>query len=396
MNNKTFLPHKQFLFCPGPVNVSENVKEAVVANEIGHREKEFLELLKELNERLLMLFEVKNPRLYQSIIITGSGTAANEAILSSVVGNQYILILSNGEFGERLYEISKMHNAHTYLLKFPWAEKIDLAKVEAYLKHNKVDIISMVHHETSTGMLNPIEKIGKMTKKYHVRFLVDAVSSAGAEKIDLKNWNISFCSSSAAKAIGSLPGISFVIGKKSEFEKLKEIPAKTAYLNLYKFYYYARNLKQTPNTPAIQLFYALNQAIENILHKGIASKHQDLKQNAALLRSGMKKLGLLFLLDEEDMSCVLTTVIMPDYIPFDFLKNKLREKNIIIYNGKGPLINKVFQVGNIGNVSEKDIIYFLKTLKEVLIGFMPILSTEKPLFKSEKVHLQPHYREMSH
>ncbi len=243
---------KHFLFCPGPVNIAANVKDAV-QNEIGHRESEFSQLLGNINSKLLELYEIRDTKEYHPVVITGSGTAVNEAVLSSLPGDLHILVLSNGEFGERLYDISKIHNKNTKILKFDWAENLDLERIEKYIKRNRVDVVAMVHHETSTGMLNPLEKVGLITKKYNKMFFVDSISSAGAEKIDLEKANVAFCTGTAGKAIGSLPGVAFVIGKKEEFEKLKDVPAKTAYLNLYNFYRYSTQFSQTPNTPAVQL-----------------------------------------------------------------------------------------------------------------------------------------------
>lgn len=364
MRRKQSLTH--LLFCPGPVNVKDNVKEAAVKNEIGHREKEFSVLLESINNKLLALFKVKNPNIFQSVILTGSGTAANESVLSSIVGNRHILVLANGEFGERLYEISKIHNKNTHILKFGWGEKIDIKKVEQYLIKKKVDIIAMVHHETSTGMLNPIEKIGILAKRFKTLFFTDMISSVSAEKVDLEKSNITFCSGSAAKAISSLPGVSFVIGKRTEFEKLKNIPVKTSYLNLYKFYHYSTQFQQTPNTPAVQLFYALEQALENILLEGVDARINHLKERAKMFREGLKHLGLKFLINEKDMSSVLTTIMTPSNITIGQLKERLHERKIIVYNGKGPIANKVFQVGNIGDVNKEAIRLFLKALKEVL------------------------------
>lgn len=360
--------YKHILFCPGPVNVAKNVKDAITENEIGHREEEFSILLRSLNSKLLRLFHVSK-KDYHPVIITGSGTAANEAMLSSIVGNKHILVVSNGEFGERLYDISKLHNKYTHHLKFDWAEKIDLKKLEQYLRMHTIDIIALVHHETSTGMINPIEKVGQLAKKYKKLFVIDTVSSAGAEDINLNKANVAFCTSSGGKALEALPGVSFVIGRKKEFENLKNNPPKTTYLNLYKFYHYATHQVQTPNTPAVHLFYALEQAVTNILEKGMKKRMQELKQRAMLLRSGMQQLGLTFLIDEKDMSCVLTTVVVPSHISAEEIKKKLKEKNIVIYNGKGPILNKVFQVGNIGTFAKKDMIFFLKELQAVLASF---------------------------
>ena len=146
--------HKYLLFTPGPVNVTENVRSAIGKEVICHRESDFDNLLLSVEKKVLKLFEIKNVNNYRAVFITGSGTAANEAVLSSVVGNKNILVLSNGEFGERLHSISQIHNVNTYLLEFPWGKKFDLEVIDSFVNKNKIDIIAMVNHETSSGMLN--------------------------------------------------------------------------------------------------------------------------------------------------------------------------------------------------------------------------------------------------
>ena len=145
---------QHLLFTPGPVNVSQNVREAICKQDICHREIDFDYLLQSIEKKLLTLFEIKNRAKYRAVVITGSGTAANESMLSSVVGEKNILILSNGEFGERLNGISKIYNENTFLLDFGWGEELSLNKIKAFLDMQKIDVIAMVHHETSSGMLN--------------------------------------------------------------------------------------------------------------------------------------------------------------------------------------------------------------------------------------------------
>jgi len=148
---------QHLLFTPGPVNVSQNVREAICKQDICHREIDFDYLLQSIENKLLTLFEIKNRADYRAVVITGSGTAANESMLSSVVAGKNILILSNGEFGERLHNISKIHNENTFLLEFNWGEELSLKKIKDFLQIQKIDVIAMVHHETSSGMLNPLE-----------------------------------------------------------------------------------------------------------------------------------------------------------------------------------------------------------------------------------------------
>jgi len=378
--------NKYLLFTPGPVNVAKNVRMAICKDDICHRESDFDCLLQSVENKLLKLFEIKNIADYRAVVITGSGTAANESILSSVVGDRNILILSNGEFGERLFNISKVHNKNTFLLEFPWGERLDLERIEAYLKEHEIDIVAMVHHETSSGMLNPLGKVGALSKANNSMFIVDCVSSAGAEVIDMEKCHIAYCSSSSSKAIGSYSGLSFVVGKTEEFKKLKNLPVKSTYLNLYKFYHFIETFSQTPNTPAVPLFYALEQALINILNEGVSNRHADIKHKANLLRQGMLNIGLKFLIDQKDMCSVLTTVNIPYHIDMDILRQKLREKSIIIYEGKGCFKNRVFQVGNIGELTFVEIQFFLESLREVLQtdNFIKEDSRQNPLQEPAK------------
>jgi 2-aminoethylphosphonate-pyruvate transaminase len=361
--------YKQLLFCPGPVNTASNVRDIIVQNEIGHREREFSDLMRELHKNILGVFEIHNTKKYFPVIVSGSGSAANEAVLSSVVGNKTILTISNGEFGDRINLISKLHNKKTKHIAFPWGQSYDLKRIESAIKKYKPSFVAMVHHETCTGKLNPVAAVGTISKKYNAQLILDTVSSAGAEKIDIEKWNVAFCMTSASKALGALAGVSIVIGKLSEFKKLKRLKPKTMYLNLYKFFHYAYKHQQTPNTPAVPLFFALNQALVNILSVGTVEFRNEIAQRAKQIRSEVKDLGLSLLIEEDQMSSVLTTVKLPRGLSFIQLCAELRHQNIIIYNGKGPFRNKVFQIGNIGELSQTDVDFFLFHLRRVILEF---------------------------
>ena len=357
---------KYLLFTPGPVNVADTLRHAICKEDICHREADFEVLLTNIEQKILSLFQVRNRNRYRAVVITGSGTAANEAILSSVVGEGSILILSNGEFGKRLHKTSVIHNKNTHLLEQPWGKPFDLTSIADYLASHKIDVVAMVHHETCLGMLNPLAEIGALAKTHGAIFVVDAVSSVGAEVVDLEACNIAFCSSSSSKAIGSYPGLSFVIGQEKQFKKLEVFAAKTTYLDLATFYAFLKGRCQTPNTPAVPLFFALDQALTNILLEGVTKRFARIRARAKRLRLGMRKLNLEFEIAEADMCSILTTVKVPPSVSVRDLRDQLREKSIIIYEGKGSYAGKVFQVGNIGELSDQDIRYFLKSLREVL------------------------------
>ncbi len=356
------------LFCPGPVNTHFSVKKAAASYEIGHREPEFSTILTSLNKKILDLFVANNSERYHPVFITGSGTAANEAVFASIGKKIKVLIIANGEFGERLFEISQLHN-NAEILSFEWGESINLVQVEKKIKQLKPDFVAVVHHETSTGMLNPIEKIGQICNQNGIKLFIDAVSSLGAEKIDLDKVGFAFLTSSSGKAIASLPGIGIIIGKNEEFQTLKNVKGNVAYLNLYKLYVWSITLAQTPCTPAVQLFCALEQAVSNILNEDPESRRDYIRALAEKLRDGLKGLGFEFLIDESEMCSMLTTVKVPEFIRIESLKDNLRQQNIIVYNGKGPLKDKFFQIANIGNIKPKDVDYLLKTLESIMAPF---------------------------
>jgi len=248
---------KQYLFCPGPFHIAQNVKDASINQEICHREVEFSDLLQDLNNKLLEVFEIGSKKNFHSVFITGSSTAANQSLINAVGFGKNVLVLTNGEFGERLFNTSEFLGNRTSHLDFGWGNEIDLNQVEKCLINNKINVLFVVHHETSTGMLNRIQDLGYLCKKYEILFCVDAVSSVGAEKIDMEEWNIGFCTGGTGKVLGGFPGLSFVIGKKEEFAKLAT-SSKPLYLDLYNYYKYSVTLNQTPNTPSIPSLLALN------------------------------------------------------------------------------------------------------------------------------------------
>lgn len=366
----TLTNRKRFpiLLSPGPVMISENTRRALLHPDICHREEEFSEILTKIRYNLLRLYGVSNSHKHSCVIFTGSGSAANEAVLCSIAPRiRKILLVTNGEFGERLAGIADKHMMKKVLLGYEWGTPIQAEDVEETLIENPdIDLVCMVHHETSTSMLNPIRSIGEITFRYQKLLFVDAISSLGAEPVEVERNHISFCSAAPNKAIGAPPGLSFVCGERMEFEKLRNIPPRVSYLDLFKHYQSEEELLQTPNTPAVHLFFALDAALNEVLSQDLEERKNKYQQLAHLLRTGMKELGLSFFIPEELMSNVLTTVILPSGIDPQLFHDDLREQGYVIYPGKGNLKDKVFQVANMGAITEKDVTGFLHSLKFVL------------------------------
>jgi 2-aminoethylphosphonate-pyruvate transaminase len=222
-------------------------------------------------------------------------------------------------------------------------------------------------------MLNPINEIGAMLKPYGVDFLVDAVSSIGAEALSVEKANITFCTASANKALASLPGLAFVCGKRSAFQALKDIPAHTRYLDLYRHYEFEDLHYQTPNTPAVSLFYALETALDELLQDTLEKRMQHYGHLTSLIRNRLKKLGMSFPIAESQMSRVLTTVYYPADVDVEGFHEWVKQHNYVIYRGKGPLLGKAFQIANIGHVREEHVRAFLDLMER---GFQIKQSTD--------------------
>lgn len=351
------------LMCPGPVNVSPRVLEAMVGCEIGHREEEFSQILCELRDNCLKVMGLSSDE-YAVVCLTGSGSAGNEAVLCSAISaTDSVLALYNGEFGRRLSEISSLYNPQTQYHEQPWGSKLDLAQVEALLASQHFDWVTMVHHETSTGELQPVEAVGALCKKYGAKLFVDAVSSFMADPLDISAANITMMTTSSGKAVGMVPGLALVVGKRREFERLSNFPARNYYLNLARHYKFHETLGQTPNTPAISLFVALNEALRIVVEEGVQERFKSQSHKVKRLRDGVRGLGLSLLHEDRDLSNAVSSICLPAGMSFEYLRTRLREQGYIVYGGKGPLQEKIFQVSTMGCIEDSDIDAFLAALE---------------------------------
>ena len=360
------------LLNPGPVNVTENVRRALLNPDICHREEEFSNLLLEVRQKLLKIFGAANT--HTVALLSGSGTTALEAMLSSFAKtDQPILVLSNGVYGERIKTILEIHDTPVEALSSPPGGFPDLPRVEALLRNSpSIHGVAMVHHETSTGMLNPVAQVGKLAKKYNKTFLVDAVSSLGGEKLDFKKWGVDFCAGTSGKCLHGFPGLSFVMVSKQEAEKLKHQKPKSLYLNLSSALEW-EDRGETPFTPAVQIFYAFDRALDELAEEGLQNRIKKYVQKSSVLEEGFRTLGLRFLVGKESRSHVLTALWMPDGISYEEMHRELKKEGFVIYAGQSELKGKIFRVANLGNVKVQELKRFLFHLRRILSA-----SAQKP------------------
>ncbi len=364
-----FFIKRNILLNPGPATTTDSVKYALVVPDICPREKEFGNLMEGIRKDLVKI--AYGDENYTAILLAGSGTAAMDSTISSVVPyNKKILILINGAYGVRFSQIAKTYNIDVVELKFEIGKKIQLQQVEVVLKQDKeIACVAVIHHETTVGILNPIKEIGKIVKKYNKTFIVDTISSFAGVPINIKECNIDFMMSTSNKCIQGMAGVVFVICNKESLLKLKSIKPRSFYLDLYGQYEYLEKEHQTRFTPPVQILYALKKAINEFFEEGAENRFNRYKENYNLLKEGLKKLGFKFLMGEDvEESNILTTIYYlndPNF-SFDVLHDKLYERGFTIYPGKISEKN-TFRIAVMGAIFPEDIKKFIIILEEVLI-----------------------------
>ena len=361
---------KKMLFTPGPVMTSSAVKAVLLQPDIPHRQPVFEQYVRRIRQTLLRLAGADEG--YTAVVVSGSGTAANEAALSSIVKrDEEVLLLTNGEFGERLRGILEVYGYPLHVLDFGWAVPFDVRAVRRALdEHSAIGWVCMVYHETSTGMRNALGAVGELTAAAGRRLFVDCVSAMGGEPLDVVRDRVDVCTGVPNKAISGLPGVSFVIARRACVPALgEEVPRRNVYLNLQKHIEWADQAEQTPNTPSVQMFVALDAALQELEAEGLEVRIARYRECAGILRGGLERLGLRLLLPPEHRSNTVTTAFLPPTLDVGEFIGAMDAQGYVLYPGKGPLLAQhCFQVANMGWIRPEDCRRLLKVLETTLRG----------------------------
>jgi len=357
----------RYLFCPGPVMVSERVRNATLHPQVCHRVRTFEDVIQNLQKNLLKVYKANEEHIV--LLITGSGTAANETVISSYLApGEQVLLISNGAFGCRLEEILDIHDTKTTTLNYEWDSRPSLSDIEnQLLKHPKIKAILMVFHETSTGVINPVKEVGNLARRFGKTFIVDAVSAVGGEDLDVLRDHIDFCTCSSNKCLSSLPGVGIICARISRIEEIIDNKPRIAYLSLQKLYEAAKTQHQTPNTPAVTMFYALDTAIQELFDEGLENRINRHKRCAKIIREGIRRMGLKTLIDDQIASNTITSVFLPKEINLPTFIQTLEERGYTVYPGKAHLKERnIFQIANMGQIHEEVCGQFLNTMEDTL------------------------------
>jgi 2-aminoethylphosphonate-pyruvate transaminase len=352
------------LLNPGPVNVSPRVQQSLLRGDLCHREEEFSDLLVAVRGKLLQAFA---PRGYTAVPLSGSGTLAVEAMISSALPEgRKLLIINNGVYGERMLRMAEAHRIPVVELRYGWTEQPDLSQIEATLEADPaISGVALVHHETTTGLLNPVAEVGAITRRAGRLFLLDAVSALGGEELDIARDGVDLCACTANKCVQGLPGVAFVLVRNEAMSAMQEYPRRSLYLNL-PLHWEAQERRSIPFTPAVQAWYALDAALDELLEETVPARVRRYRAAAQLLREGFARLGLKFLLPPEYRVNSLTSLLLPEGMTYQRLHDDLKARGFVIYEGQGKLQTGIFRVANMGHLTLDDFRRFLGALEAVL------------------------------
>ena len=354
----------EILLNPGPVNLSERVRRALLKPDLCHREIEFTNLQTGIRRKLLDVYNLSEEK-WTAVLLTGSGTSAMEAMLISLVPeNGRVLIIENGVYGERLGKIADIYNIAYQTLHYDWGQAIQACDVETLLS-GEISHVALVHHETTTGRLNNLEPVAALCKTAGIPLLLDGVSSFGAEAMEFSDWNLQGCAATANKCLHGIPGTSFVICRRDALQATAGLQ-RSLYLDLHS-YAEQQDAGGTPFTQSVQSFYALDEALNEHRESGGWTKRRELYQGRmASVREGFERLGIKALLPDNECSCVLNSFYLPGNLDYQALHDGLKIRGFVIYAGQGGLVQSIFRVSTMGMITDSDIERLLTAVEEII------------------------------
>ena len=340
------------LLNPGPVTLSDGVRRAAVAEDLCHREPEYSRLQVSVLDGLVAVYDC-DPTQWQSIALGGSGTVAMEAMVTSLLPDDgALLVLENGVYGERLRNIAEVHGIENASVRAEWGAPIDLAAVEATLAGGNFSHLAMVHHETTTGRLNPVTRVADLCRRHGVGLLLDAVSSFGAEEIPFENPALVACAATANKCLHGIPGLAFVVCRAGS---LTLGAKRSLYLDL-STWQQKQAAGSTPFTPPVNAYQALHRALDELeTQGGWRARRTRYLELATGVSEHLASLGVQPWLAASESSCVLRSYRLPGGLSYSELHDRLKADGFVIYEGQGGLGQLMFRISTMGEIGDEDL-----------------------------------------
>ncbi len=353
------------IMMPGPVPVAPRVLRAMSKPMINHRSAEFAGIYTDCREILADVFQTKN----DIFLLSGSGTAGMEAAVGSVAGSgDKVIAIENGKFGQRFKDLASLY-AEVVPLEFEWGLPVDLEQVKEKLEEG-AKAITLVHNETSAGIMNPAAEIGKLAKKHDVLFIMDGVTSLGGDVVKVDEWGVDIAIVGSQKCLAAPPGMAAVSVSEKAFEAINGMKKRPYYNDLKAYKKSGDKPKpETPYTPAIPLFYAMQEALHIVKEEGMEARiirHRALSE-AVRAAAGAMNIEMFPQLNEySQYSNTVTAMKAPAGIDGEDIKNDMKKRGVIIAGGQEHLKNKIFRIGSMGNVTAREVLSTIQQLEIVL------------------------------
>jgi alanine-glyoxylate transaminase/serine-glyoxylate transaminase/serine-pyruvate transaminase len=364
-----FHPPARILMGPGPSNVDPRILLAMAKPVVGHLDPEFIKIMNSLQDLLRYIFGTKNA---PTLPISGTGSAGMEAaFVNAVEPGDRVLVCVNGVFGERMAEVAERCGANLRTLAATWGQPYDPAVIEKELRTFQPRVLAIVHAETSTGVLQPLEEFPNIMKNHpDTLLLVDAVTSLGGHPVKVDEWGIDICYSGTQKCLSCPPGLAPITFSPRAMEKTmgRAKKVQSFYLDMNILARYWGNERAYHHTAPISMNYALLEALRIISEEGLESRYERHRRNHLALVAGIEAMGLSMFVEKPYRLWSLNTVSIPAGIDdAKVRKSLLEEYNLEIGGGLGPLKGKIWRVGLMGYSSNQtNVLYFLTALEQTL------------------------------
>ena len=361
------MDNKLMLMIPGPTPVPEAALLAMAKHPMGHRSKEFDAIFAECTENLKWLHQTSSDVLS----LTVSGTGAMEAgIINFLSAGDRVLVGTNGKFGERWAEVAEAYGLNAEIIKAEWGQPLDPENFREKLEadtEKQIKAVIITHSETSTGVLNDLETINRHVKAHgEALIMVDAVTSLGAVNIPMDAWGIDVIASGSQKAYMIPPGLGFVAVSPKAWEAYKTAKLPRYYLDLGKYRKDAAK-NTTPFTPPVNMFFGLQVTLQMMKAEGLENVFARHKRLMTTTRAAVKALGLPLFAADDAASPAITSVMPPESVDAQKVRTLMRKRfDIALADGQDHLKGKIFRIGHLGFVSDRDILAAISSLEAVL------------------------------
>ena len=357
---------KLTLMIPGPTPVPETVLKAIGRHPIGHRSGDFQKIVRRTTEQLQWLHQTSGDVL----VITGSGTAAMEAgMINTLSRGDRVLCGDNGKFGERWVKVARAYGLDVEVIKAEWGQPLDTEAFRSALEVDtakQIRAVILTHSETSTGVINDLQTICGHVKAHGTALTIaDCVTSLGATDVPMDAWGIDVVASGSQKGYMLPPGLSFVAMSDRAWEAYDRSDLPKFYLDLGPYRKTAAK-NSNPFTPAVNLYFGLEAALEMMQSEGLEAIFTRHSRHRAAAQAGMKAIGMPLFAAEGHGSPAITAVA-PEGIDAELLRKTVKERfDILLAGGQDHLKGKVFRIGHLGFVCDRDVLTAVSAIEATL------------------------------